>query len=711
MIRARFHSSRRGARVRFAFVLPLGALVSSVLFVSGAWAHEGPEEGAEAPPGAAPGKPESEKEVTVVVHGTLPEATTASATVVTAREMAAVPRRTAEDGLRLVPGITLVQHGGEGKGMQFFVRGFDAVHGSDFEITLEGIPLNEWSNIHAQGYLDLGIIIPEAVESIRVTKGPFQLDQGAFAMAGSADYHVGVAPSSRGTSLAYTVGTTNRHRAVMLHSFEESSGHDFIASETLYDQGFGENRSVGRGALMARRTLYSSEGEELSFLGAAQVASFGLPTPLRNEDVDAGRVGFWDSYDERTRGQAARGLWGLSYEKESDGGKLAATVFGGYRKLELLENFTGFLRDPLNGDRRAQRQSAWNFGVRSNYHGALAPRLAWSLGLGLRGEVILQSQHHVGRNEEYLESERDLSGVQALGHASLGFTLRPLDSVRLDAGARADLAHLAAQDNLVRQTGSGTLVAVSPRGIIEWRVAQPVRLFGAYGRGFRPPELRAFSGFEPETLGLTEQLYQGGEPRMTVADSFEVGARLSPHRTVTASVSGFATMIQAENVFDHVSGTNVELNATRRLGTEIAVRYRPKEWLLVAADTTYVDARFVESRSLVPFAPRLVGGLRSVVTSSNGWVGGVRFFAVAPRPLPHGVTGGTWTQLDATAGRHFETWRIDLEVENLLGQRIRQGEYHFTSHWERGAPASNLPSLHYFAGPPMNARLTVSADF
>ncbi len=592
--------------------------------------------------------------------------------------------------------------------MQFFVRGFDAIHGSDFEVTLEGIPLNEWSNIHAQGYLDLGIVIPETVESIRVTKGPFELGQGAFAMAGSADYHLGISPDDQGTRLGYSIGTTNRHRGVMTHSFEGSGGHDFVASETLYDEGFGENRSVGRGVAMMRRTLWSSQHASLAWLGAGQVARFGLPTPLRNEDFEAGRVGFWDSYEDETRGESVRGLSGLSYTRERDGRTLKATIHGGYRHLELLENFTGYLRDPKSGDRRAQRQDSFTFGATSSYAASLSSKVAWNLGFGFRGEALEQSQDHVGLGEEVLESERDLRGFQALGHASAGVVLRPIDSVRVDAGARADLAHLSAHDRLSDSRDAGTLVALSPRTIVEWRALSPLRLFAAYGRGFRPPELRAFSGYEPDSTGITDELYEGGEPRMTVADAFEIGARVRPHRTVSASVSGFATFIAAENVFDHVSATNVELNATRRLGTELSLRLRPENWLLVVADATYVDARFRESGSPVPLAPRLLGGLRAVATPQSGWRAGLRFFGVAPRPLPHGATGGTWTQLDASVGRHWERWRLDLSLENLLGQRIRQGEFHFTSNFDPDAPASNLPVLHYFAGPPRNARLSLT---
>src|SRR5690606_28417614 len=149
-----------------------------------------------------------------------------------------------------------------------------------------------------------------------------------------------------------------------------------------------------------------------------------------------------------------------------------------------------------------------------------------------------------------------------------------------------------------------------------------------------------------------EEVVSGGSPKMTVADAFELGTRLYPHRSVSSSLSVFSTFIQAENVFDHVSGTNLELNPTRRLGGEVAVRVRPKSWLLLTADTTFVDARFSSSGSPVPFAPRLVGSIRAVATPLSGWRGGLRLFAAAPRPLPHGARGGTWTQLDATFGRH-----------------------------------------------------------
>jgi iron complex outermembrane recepter protein len=650
---------------------------------------------------------------TITVAASRERPLTASTAHITSREMAAFPRRNAEDALRLVPGLTIVQHGSEGKGHQFFLRGFDAVHGADLEITVEGIPVNEWSNIHAQGYLDLGFIIPETIESLEVTKGPFTLGQGAFAMAGSADYRLGIPSGDRGVRSTYTVGTTNRHRGLVTYTPRDGDGEDFIAAEALHDDGFGQNRDIDRFALLGRvRVFDDADHGTLSLLSSAYLARFGLPGTLRNEDVQAGRIGFFDTYDSASNGLSARGLLALSYEWRNGAHEVTSTAYGGYRRLELLENYTGFLIDPVNGDRRAQMQTAWLFGATVGYDLRLTKTLTFETGLGVRGDVLDQAQQHIGQQEEPLETERDLDGVQTLAHALMGLRFRPVDRLRLAAGARVDVAHVRVRDGLDggRQS-TGTLASVSPRLTAEWIVIPPVRLFAAYGRGFRPPEARSFTTFEPDQTGISEDLYDGGDPRMTVTDSFEIGTRWYPTHYFGAAVSGFATRIERETVFDHVSGLNLELNSTRRLGAEVDIQVHPLDWLTLSADITYVDARFIDSGNPIPFAPGLVGNVRAIVTHKSGLRAGLRFMGLAPRPLPLGARGAPMTVLDATIGYALGWLRIDLEVENILNQRIREGEYFFASNWRPQEQPSEIPVVQYVAGPPLNARLSVSAVF
>jgi outer membrane receptor protein involved in Fe transport len=637
----------------------------------------------------------------------------ASTTLVTARDFAAAPRRTAEDALRLVPGVLLVQHGSEGKGYQFLVRGFDAAHGADFEASVEGIPINEWSNVHAQGYLDLGFVIPEVVSSVRVTKGPFTLGQGAFALAGSAAYHLGIEPEDRGLRVAYTLGSSNRHRALVTYSPPAGNGHDFIASETLHDQGFGSRRGLNKSAVLAKTELLNSErAGELSLLAAAYVARFELPGALRSADFATGRVGFDDSYADTSRGASMRGLVGLTYRKRSEHHDFVGTAHFGWRRLEVFENFTGYLFHQGSGDHRLQHQDSQRFGASVAVTSQLAPAWHSNVGLGVIADALTQEQAHADALERPIAAERRLRAFQALPYAFAGMIVRPRPNLRLDAGARLDVAYVHATDQLMagaRQ--SGVLAVPSPRAALDWQALPALRVLAAYGRGFRPPEARAFTSFEPAQVGISADAYAGGEPALTTSDSFELGMRYRSAAGFAAQLSVFLTLMARESVYDHVSGLNLELNATRRIGSELSLSYSAGDWLELGADATWVDARFVDSENPIPMAPTAFGSARAVLGSQVGPRAGLRFLGVLPRPLPNGATSSTLTRVDLTAGYHWPVWRIELEVENLLNQRIREGEYHFTSHWQPDSRPSALPVLHYVAGPPIDARLTLTAVF
>jgi len=649
----------------------------------------------------------------VTVVATRPQPQTASTTRVTPRDITSAPRRNAEEVLRQVPGLTLVQHGSEGKGHQFFMRGFDAIHGADLELTLDGMPLNEWSNVHGQGYLDLAVIIPELIQGVVVTKGPFTLEQGAFGMAGSADYRLGVPLDDLGWRAAYTAGTTNRHRLFAGYSPPDESGQQFVGIEATHDDGFGDNRELNRATFNGRVRLFDlDDGGALYLTGLGGYSAFALPGTLRNDDVELEFVDFYGAYDPLSEGTSARGLLALTYDWQRDGHELSLTGYGGYRRLDLLENFTGFLINPEDGDRRDQFQETWSFGLLGIHESRLFEHLALRTGLGLRGDVFSQREDNVGRELELLAERRALDGLQLIAHGFAGLRWSPVEQVRVDAGARVDVIHVAVTDRLEDDArGEDTLVVASPRVTARWRPVDEWRLFLAYGRGFRPPEARAFSSFDPGRAGIGEELFTGGEPTATVSDAIEIGTRWDPAAWFGVSLSGFATFIERESIFDHVSGVNLELNGTRRLGGELVLYSNPLPWLSLSADLTMVDARFSESGNRVPLAPWLVSGVRAVATHESGFRAGLRVLTVAPRPLPHGATGATLVMTDATLGYHWRWLRLDLEVENVLNRELREGEYHYASHWRPGEPASEIPVLHTTAGPPFNARLTLGVLF
>lgn len=660
-----------------------------------------------------PESDDAEEGLTVTVQGRMPPPRPVSTAVVTARDFAALPRRTAEDALKLVPGVTMVQHGAEGKAQQFFLRGFDAMHGSDIELNVAGIPINEWSNVHSQGYLDIGFVVPETVASVTVTKGPFSIEQGPFATAGSVNYELGVPEEKLGVWARYTVGSTNRQRGVVTYSPKDGDGHDFLALEAVHDDGFGQNRKVNRASLLGQAALLKTPRHgKISVLGSAYLAEFQLPGALKNKDVELGRIGFYDTYDPAGRGSSGRLLLGIRHTLETSSASVETTAFTGYRHLSLLENYTGYLIDEANGDRRQQLQDTFSFGLLSKTVVPLTETSDFEAGLGVRGDALTQSQEHLGLGEEVLATDRDLSGVQVNTHVALGVRLRPSERFGARLGLRFDSAHLRADERRPSLgSGEGTLALVSPRAILTYRPLAALSFSASGGQGFRPPELRAFTSYKPPVTGLPSDLYSGGEPNMTPAYSVDLGCRYQPTRAFGMSGSGFVTWIDRESIYDHVSGVNLELNATRRIGGELEVHVRPWTFLTLRADVTAVDARFSGSGQPIPFVPTTAGGVRAILNHPSGLRAGARFFGLLPRPLPHGAVGAPLALFDLSLGWTYRNVSLDLDLENVFDLRVREGEYHYASRFYPDTDDSALPELHFVAGPPRNLRVTVSAVF
>lgn len=645
-----------------------------------------------------------------------------STTHVHQADVAAVPMRSGEDALRLVPGLLVIQHGSEGKGQQFFLRGFDALHGADLELWVEGVPLNEWSNVHAQGYLDAAFVIPELIQTVEAVKGPFELTQGAFAMAGTTRYTLGVAPEHLGARFSYTAGTTGRQRVLASYAPKHSDGSEFVAAEVMHDPSYGERRAARRATATGRVDLMRSVRRgQLSFWAAAYAAKFELPGTIRARDVERGRVGFYDAYHDDGRGTSVRGLGALQYELARAGHQVHATLYGGYRYLTLHDNFTGYAVNAESGDYRHQRHAAFSFGARATWDAPLTPHWSVHSGVGVAGDELAQRERGPTPEAAPVRT-RDLLAVQLLSHAQLGLRYHPMRAFALEAGARGDVAYASVRDDLPPSDGEDAdsaaaerasqraLFALSPRAVANLRPHPWLRLSAAYGRGFRPPEARALAQARPRYQGLTGEGASLGKAHITRSHAFELGARLRPDPALTLNVTGFATLIARESVYDHGSGALLELNGTRRVGAEVTATVLALPWLSLSADATFVDARFRESGNRVPFAPWLTAGARGVLTHPSGVRAGLRFLGVAPRPLPHGARGEALYLLDATLGYRRGWFDVNLALENLLLRRLREGEYHFASRWFDDEPDA-LPTTQVVAGPPFNARLTLAVVF
>ncbi len=648
------------------------------------------------PPAPTAAPPPPPPALDTVVRGRAPSPT-ASGQTLDAHTLRDTNTKSAEDLLRRVPGVTLVQHGAEGKGPQLYLRGFDAVHGSDVEVRLGDVPLNEPGHVHGHGYLDLGFIIPELVQAVDVQKGAFALGQGPFANAGTLRFRE--AAPGPGLRLSTEAGAPLRARGLAIAAVDERT---YAAAEAMTSAGFGQGRQAQRvtgtgRAAIGRGAVTGDVGTHL------YAARFALPGAVRLDDVRAGRIGLTDSYAPG-EGRVARALVDTSVRIAEGPVRAQGTAWSGAKYMTLLENFTGDSRFPGLGDAQRQRQVHLDAGTRWHARLSLWPGVRLRGVAEARGVGLDQAVYAV--DAKGLAHQTVSAGQKLFGAAATGMSLDIVQRWwRLSAGLRADAFSLFSQAP-AGEDKPGWDAALSPRVSGSVRLGVPgLRGFFAVGRGVRPPQA---TSPQPATWWLLRT------PGVVSTEGAEVGVRYDGAR-VEAALAGFATYNAGEVLFDHVARTTTVAGQSRRLGVESRAALRPLPWLETSGNVVVVDARLLQDQSLaavwtdrgdaVPGVPVVSGAVQVAMDLWPGLRTGLSTSLLGPRPLRYQAVAPAVAVTNAFVRYRLPLVELSLEVDNLLDARYAEGAGMFASHWQADAPRSQLPVQHWYAGSPRMVRL------
>ena len=344
---------------------------------------------AAAPPEAAPPQEPPADAGLVRVRARRPDATVGEVHLHGAL-LQDVPHRNASQMLTSAPGILLTNHGGEGHAPAVFLRGFDAGEGQDLEFRLDGVPLNDVSNAHSHGYADTHFIIPELVDELRVIEGPYDPRQGDFAVAGTAEYHLGL--HDRGVKLLGGAGSFGTRRSLVLWGPEGESERTFAGVDLRSSDGFGVNRQSASASAMAQ---YETDlgPAKVTLLGQSFAGRFDSAGVLRNDDYLARRLPcasdadsqFFCTSDPNQGGASGRHGLSLRLRRKMRGLVLEQLAFASSRRLRLRENFTGFLLDLSPGTQRGDNSE----------------KVYGSTTLGMRGSLRLVRTSLAGGRPEW----------------------------------------------------------------------------------------------------------------------------------------------------------------------------------------------------------------------------------------------------------------------------------------------------------------------
>jgi iron complex outermembrane receptor protein len=691
---------------------------------------------------------------------------------ITLGEQQAIPRANASHALELAPGFLLTNEGGSGHAEQVFLRGFDAHEGQDLEFTVDGVPINDTGNFHGNGYADTHFILPELIYSVRVLEGPYAPQQGNFAVAGSADYQLGL--RQRGLTAEYTIGSFNSQRFLVMYGPRDMGTGTFAAAEYYASDGFGTNRQSKRGTAMGQYELPAGKKGVLRINATAYLTEYNNAGVVREDDYETGKVGFYGTEDpNQTGNDASRVSLSITYEKHLEDMEISQQVFLIDRTMRLRENWTGFLVDvqeptqephDQRGDLLDFHFSEVSTGVRglARWHGtALGLRQEFEGGYYGRLDETTSTQDRVaaGSNAPYAV-DADLTSTLGDVGVYVDSNLRALPWLGFRGGVRADmflfdvinncdvtsvddpskttapaqidqsclsqLEHGIYREPFQRSTtGNG---AVMPRGTLVLGPFNHFELTASAGNGIRTVDPSYVS------QGLATPFVSAQSRDVGVAYNRDIpiggvspALGESPPESVSIAAKSvfFQTHVDQDLIFDPTEGRNTLAGGSTRTGWQGSTRILGP-FFDILANATLVKAVFDTTGNctpdcglLVPYIPDLVLRGNAVLFHDLPWhlagepihasVGyGVSY--IGRRPLPYGEVSDIIFLSDAAIRLKWTIWSARIEALNLFNEQYRLGEYNYASNFQKLLPEPTLvPERSFTAGAPRQIMLTVGA--
>ncbi|MEH6434227.1 TonB-dependent receptor [Massilia sp. DD77] len=614
--------------------------------------------------------------------------------------------------LEFVPGLIVTQHSGDGKANQYFLRGFNLDHGTDFATYVDGMPVNMRTHAHGQGYTDLNFLIPELVQRIAYRKGPYFAEEGDFASAGAARIHLLDRMEEGHATL--TVGRNGYRRAVLADARQLKGGALLYAVEGLGNDGpwaVAERLRQYKG-LLRYSAGNAEDGYKITAMGYRNRWNATDQVPLRavrNKVLD--RFGTIDASDG---GETSRYSLAYALRKPAGEGRLSLEAYLMRSTLDLYSNFTYFLKNPENGDQFNQSERRRMAGVNGRYQWNARPggfSIQNTVGIQSRGDwldpVALYSSNARKRSDLVREDKvREMSAGMYLESA-----IRWQPWLRTVAGLRHDRYRFDVASSIEGNSGRRHDTITLPKLSLVAGPWRDTEFFINGGRGFHSNDAR----------GTTQTRLNDGTPSLPVTPlvptrGAELGLRSEPIRGLQSSLALWQLDIASELVFVGDAGETQASRASRRDGIEWNNHYVVRPWLLLDLDLALSRARYRDldpARQFIPGSLNRVGSFGITVTEWRNWFGNLTIRYFGPRPLVEdksvqsASTAMVYGRLGYRLGRNV---RLTLDVFNLLDRKASDIDYFYVSRLE-GEASGGQEDVHFHPVEPRTARLTLSYTF
>ncbi|MBO9631862.1 MAG: TonB-dependent receptor plug domain-containing protein [Chitinophagaceae bacterium] len=617
------------------------------------------------------------------------------------------PVSSSQELLRTVPGLFIGQHAGGGKAEQIFLRGFDIDHGTDINISVDGMPVNMVSHAHGQGYADLHFLIPETIGKIDFDKGPYYANKGNLATAGYVAFET---KERLDHSLVQVeAGKFNSFRTLgMFNLVNTEKQAAWLATDYIKTDGFFDSpQNFSRLNLMGKYSTLLNENDKLNIAFSHFKSDWNASGQIPDRAVKDGLIGHFGAIDDTEGGNTSRSNINLQFLKQVDENTFVkSTAYFSHYDFELYSNFTFFLNDPVNGDQIRQKEKRNIIGFQSE----LNRNFYWKktvidlqAGIGLRNDDIndIELSHTVNRKTTLDPimlgdiAETNLSGYANAEIRTGKWVINP--------GLRIDHLKFDYTDKLSatyhQQSQSRSIL--SPKLNIIFNQNHRLQYFLKLGKGFHSNDARVVVAQEGHTI-------------LPAAYGADLGIMWKPAPRLMLNAAAWYLWLEQEFVYVGDEGVVEPSSKTRRQGIDLGARYQLGKYLFLNGDLTYTYARATQEpkgEDRIPLAPRITTAGSIVFKHPSGIDAGIKTRYMGNRPANEDnsiVAKGYWIT-DASIHYQWKNFGFGIVMENIFDKEWNETQFATTSRL-KDEPGP-VTEIHYTPGSPFNVRGVISYRF
>ncbi len=599
--------------------------------------------------------------------------------------------------LESIPGMVVTQHSGDGKANQYFLRGFNLDHGTDFATTVDGMPVNMPTHAHGQGFSDLNFLIPELVDHIAYRKGSYFATHGDFATAGAAD--IAYKSTLDAPFLQATIGGNGYQRAVGAMNFDLGNNSTLLSAvEWMGNDGPWTVPENLRRKNAVFRLSHGNRAEGGSFSLMAYDAHWTATDQIPQRLIDAGSYqgkpfSRFDSLDASDGGNTSRYSVSGQWHRNTENSQFKVSAYALQYDLQLFSNFTYALEHPDTGDQFLQQDKRQVVG----FHTSQAWQQAWDgkeinteIGFQLRHDRLQVGLYHTQQRKILSTTREDtMNQTQAGAYLQSGVEWTPW--LRTVAGVRFDQMRPSAQN------------VVSPKLTVVLGPWEKTEFFFNLGQGFHSNDMRG-------VLDKTTPI-----PAFVKARGAELGVRTERIAHLQSSLALWRLDSDSELVYIGETGVTEAREASERWGVEWNNRWTPTPHLLVDADFAWTRARFRNG----DYVPNAVDSVASVGVTLKNWgawsaTAQWRYLGSGALIEDNSVRSDPVSTVNLRIGRDMRDWSghrstLALEVFNLFNRKVNDMQYYYTSRLPHESAAVDDKVVH--PAEPFSLRLTYRMAF